>query len=143
MSALRFVPALAFVALLAGPLTAGAQTPPPAPGGSPAPAMHSHHRHHRHSDAFSHALRTVTLTPAQQTQIAAFRAQTKKADVNADPATRKANMAKLHDQILGILTPAQKTQVTTAMQNFSHRRYTEGAVKGSAQPAPTASPSTK
>ncbi len=138
MPALRFVPAFAFIALLAGPLAAGAQTPPPpGPAGSPAPAMSvPHHRHHRHHDAFASALHSVTLTPAQQQQIASFRAQTKKANANADPATRKANTQKLHDQIMGVLTPDQKAQVTAAMQRSASKRYPQG----SAQPGPTASP---
>lgn len=137
MPVLRFVPALAFIALLAGPPAAGAQTPPPGPAASPAPAMssHHHHRHHRHHDAFASALHAVTLTPAQQ-QIAGFCEQTKKADAGADPATRKANAAKLHDRILSVLTPDQKTQLTAAMQRSASKRYPEG----SAQPGPTASP---
>jgi Spy/CpxP family protein refolding chaperone len=136
MPALRFVPAVALIALLAGPLAAGAQTPPPpGPASSPAPATTRHH-HHRHHDAFSRALRGVNLTPAQQQQIAGFRDQTKKANVNADPATRKANETKLHDQIMGVLTPDQKAQVSAQMQAAPHLRYPEGQ----AQPGPTATP---
>ncbi len=138
MSAVRIVPALAFLALLAGPLAAGAQTPPPpGPADSSAPAMTApHHHRHRHHDAFASALRTVTLTPNQQQQIAGFRDQTKKANAGADPDTRKANEQKLHDQIMGVLTPAQKTQVTAVMQRSTSKRYPEG----SAMPGPTASP---
>jgi Spy/CpxP family protein refolding chaperone len=135
MPALRFVPALAFIALLAGPPAAGAQTPLPGPSSSPAPAMH-HHRHHHHHDAFSQALRGVNLTPAQQQQIAGFRDQTKKANATADSATREANNSKLHDQIMSVLTPDQKARVSAQMQAAPHMRYPEGH----AQPAPTATP---
>jgi len=147
MPAPRFVPVLALIALFTSPLAAGAQTPPPAPVASTAPATTPrHHHHHRHCDPFMRALRTVSLTPSQQQQIAGFRDQAKKADANADPATRKATTSKLHDQIMGVLTPAQKTQVTTAMQNDT-RRFTEGKAHpgamqpGAMQPNPAPSPS--
>jgi Spy/CpxP family protein refolding chaperone len=135
MPAPRFITALALVAVFAGPLAAGAQTPPPpAPIGSGAPAMTPHHHHHRHRDPFMRALRTVTLTPAQQKQIAGFRDQAKKSKANADSATRKTNDSKLHDQIMGVLTPDQKTQVTAAMQHDT-RRFPEGAAHpGAMQP---------
>lgn len=146
MPAARFIPVLALVTLFAGPLAAGAQSPPlPAPGSSSAPAIPPHHHRHRHRDPFMRALRTVTLTPAQQQQIATFRDQTQKANANADSATRQANTAKLHDQIMGVLTPDQKTQVTSAIQHDT-RRFTEGTTHpgamrpGVTQPSPAATP---
>jgi hypothetical protein len=155
MPAPRFVPVLALAALFAGPLAAGAQTAPP-PATSAAPAMTTpHHHHRRHRDPFMRALHSVTLTPAQQQQIAGFRDQAKKADTNADPATRKANTSKLHDQIMGVLTSDQKAQVTAAMQHDT-RRFPEGTTHpgtmhpgtmhpgmmqpGTMQPSPAASP---
>lgn len=129
----RFVPMLAFIAALTAPLAAGAQTtPPPAPAASAAPTgSHYVHRHHR--PAFWHALRGLNLTSAQQQQIAGFRDAANKANLNADPATRRANGEKLHDQVMAILTPDQKTQLQAQL----HRRHTMGE---SMQPAPVPSP---
>jgi Spy/CpxP family protein refolding chaperone len=134
MPVVRFAPVLAFIALLAGPLAAGAQTPPPpGPAGSPAPMTGHYHRHHRH-DSLAKALRSVNLTPAQQQQIATFRDQTKKANANADEPTRKANAAKLRDEIMSVLTPDQKAQVTAQMQAAKH------APDAASQPSPAPSP---
>jgi Spy/CpxP family protein refolding chaperone len=123
----RFVPMLALAATLAAPLTAGAQTASPAPAASGAP-MTGHHRHHRQS--LMHALQSLNLTDAQKQQVATFHSQEQQANQNADPDTKRANAAKMREQIMGILTPDQKAQLQAQMQHHA----------GSA-PAPNAVPS--
>jgi len=136
MSVTRFLPVCALIGAFAGPLAAGAQTPPPpAPVSSAAPKAGSHHGHHHHQSLI-HALHSVNLTAAQKQQIATFRQQEKQANLNADPATKKANAGKLRDQIQGILTPDQKTQLSSAM----HRSHTHGP---GAAPSPAMSPGSK
>jgi hypothetical protein len=141
MPVYRCLFSIALLSALAGPLAAGAQTPPPpaAPNAAGAPAPDdtaappaAGHRHRRHP-SFEHALRSVTLTPAQQQQIAGFRDQEKQANLNADPATKRANAAKMRQQIIGILTPDQKTQLTAAM----HRRPQQPPMAPPPGPAPS------
>lgn len=136
MSVFRFFSILAVTAALASPLAAGAQTPPPpapaSPASPPAPGPHRH----RHHESFNRALRAVNLTPAQQQQIAALRDQERKANLNADPATKKANAAKMREQIRALLTPDQQTQLSAAMH-----RAPEPPMNGApAQPNPAPSP---
>ncbi len=58
-----------------------------------------------------HALAKLNLSDAQKQQVAGFRAAQKQADANADPATKRANAAKLHQQVMGVLTRDQATQL--------------------------------
>jgi Spy/CpxP family protein refolding chaperone len=119
MSVVRFLPMFALSAMLVGPLAAGAQTAP-APAASAAPMTGSPHHHRHHHPSFMHALHAVTLTPAQQQQVAAFHDQETKANLNADPAAKKANAQKMREEIMGILTPDQKTQLTAQMHAHNH-----------------------
>jgi Spy/CpxP family protein refolding chaperone len=113
----RMLPALALIVGLTGAVPAVAQTAPATTDmSSPAPAQtvpHQHHHHHRQS--LLHALRAVNMTDAQKQQVAAFHDQEQKANANADAPTRQANAATMRRQIMGILTPDQKAQLTAGM----------------------------
>ena len=145
MSTTRLIPIIALAATLAGSAAAGAQTTTasPAPAASGAPAMgHHHHRHHHQS--LAHALRSLNLTDAQKQQVATFASQERQANTNADPATRHANAGKFHDQVMGILTPDQKTQLQAAMRQ---RHGTNGESRPDSGapvvPNPAASPASR
>ncbi len=108
---------LALIALtLAMPIAASAQAAPvapapPAPATAPSPgAMHQHHR-----SPYMTALRSLTLTPDQQQQIAGFMRDTKAANAGADKETKRANAKKLRAEIAGVLTPDQLTQLHAAL----------------------------
>jgi Spy/CpxP family protein refolding chaperone len=108
------LPILGFISSLTVPAAILAQTTPvpsassaPAAVASPLPTAH----HHRHRPSFMHALRSLNLTPAQQQQVAAFHATEQQANAGANPATKQANAQKMRTQIMGILTPDQKTQL--------------------------------
>lgn len=117
MSTTRLLAAAALAAGLILPGAAFAQTAPLPAGASAAPAVPGAH-HHR--GGLRAALRGLHLSSAQDTQIRQAFAQTRAANRNADPATRKANRAKLRSEIDAILTPAQRAQLQTALQR--HRR---------------------
>jgi Spy/CpxP family protein refolding chaperone len=98
------------VAFLSLPLAASAQSAPAAPAVSaPAPA------HHHHKSRYMHALKQLNLSADQKAQIKGFSQTARTANENADPATKKANMQKLHAQIDGVLTPAQRDQLKAAL----------------------------
>jgi Spy/CpxP family protein refolding chaperone len=110
--------ALALVAAFAFPLAASAQTAP-APGMAPAapaaPAAEGQHRHHRHNP-YLRAMRGLDLSAAQKQQIAtilknARAARAANANKPLDAQTRRANAQALHQQIEGVLTDAQRTQL--------------------------------
>jgi Spy/CpxP family protein refolding chaperone len=122
-SSARFLAAAALAVACALPAVAFAQTAP-APLGSPAPGMH---RHHGHGGGYMRAMRTLGLSAAQNQQIQAAMQQSRQANQNADPATRKANRAKLHAQIEGILTPDQRTRLQAALAQQRQQRRTMGA----------------
>ena len=102
--------ALALLAAFAFPLAASAQTVPvPAPGAAaPAPAAH-HYRHHH--NRYMHAMRGLNLSDAQKQQIAGILKSSRGANKNADPQTRRADARALHQQIEGVLTDAQRSQL--------------------------------
>jgi len=104
----RIFSAAALAALIAVPFVASAQTAPVAP----VPGVHARHGHH----GYMHALRALNLTTDQKSQIAAFRKDTKAANLNADPATKKANGQKLRSEVEGVLTPDQRTQLTNEIK---------------------------
>ncbi len=120
---------LALVMLIAalGPAAASAQSSP-APVASPAAGYHHKHRH----VSFNRALRDLTLTPAQQQQIDGFRAAEQTANMNADQPTKEANARKMHEQIIGVLTPDQKAQLEAALH--------PNRMKPGAMPMPSPSP---
>lgn len=101
MSPSRVLSALVLAAAVAVPLAAQAQS-------APAPVAGARAHHH---NPFMHALRTLGLTDAQKQQIKALAASTKTANENADPATRKANRAKLQADVRALLTPDQQSKL--------------------------------
>jgi Spy/CpxP family protein refolding chaperone len=137
LSSIRFFGIAALAAVLAVPVAALAQQAPPAPM-STAPAQAGMRRHGggHHGGGFRHALQSLNLSAAQKTQIQQAFAQSRGANRNADPATRKANRDKMRTQIEAILTPAQRTQFQTALQQ-ARQRHQRGAW---ASPAPNATP---
>jgi Spy/CpxP family protein refolding chaperone len=58
-----------------------------------------------------HDLKHLGLTSAQQQQAKALHDQVKAANANADRATKAANWRKMRAQLIGILTPAQRSQL--------------------------------
>jgi Spy/CpxP family protein refolding chaperone len=131
----------AFAALLALPVAALAQqapaTPPTAPM-QPGAETPGHHRHGGHHNGFRAALAKLDLSPQQKTQIQQALTQSREANRNADPATRKANRDKLHAQIEAILTPAQRTQLQAGLAQERARHHREGGAWSS--PGPSATP---
>jgi Spy/CpxP family protein refolding chaperone len=93
---------LALTVALASPLAAAAQAAPPVS------AAHHHIR-------YLAALRSVGLTPAQKQQIAGFLQERKAANAGADAPTRHANGRRLRREIIGVLTPEQRTQLRAAI----------------------------
>ncbi len=108
-------PAFALVALLAAlPLAALAQAAPPAPAPAPAPTAGAPVQHHRWR--YMQAVRALTLSPDQKQQIMGFVRDTKAANQGADRPTRHANVKKLRGEIDGVLTPDQRSQVQTQLE---------------------------
>jgi Spy/CpxP family protein refolding chaperone len=132
-SSTRFLAAASLAVAFVLPAAAFAQTAP-GPLGSPMPGMH---RHHGHGSAYMRALHALNLSDAQKAQIKTAMQQSHQAGQNADPATRKANREKLRAQIDGILTPDQRTQLHTAMQQ-QRATHTHTRTRGGV-PNPTAS----
>jgi Spy/CpxP family protein refolding chaperone len=115
VSLARFITGAALVAALAAPVAASAQM---------APQQHDgwHHHWHRrpHRNAYVHALRTVGLTDAQKKQIRIAFQQMR----DADRAAMRANAQKLRSQIQAVLTPAQRTELTTTLaRERAHRHH--------------------
>ena len=67
-----------------------------------------------------HALRSLNLSDAQRAQIRDTVRQTRTANQNADPQTRRSNMQAMRQQVEAILTPAQRAQFHAAMQRHHH-----------------------
>jgi Spy/CpxP family protein refolding chaperone len=80
-----------------------------------------------------HALRTLNLTDAQKTQIKSAMQQTRTANENADPQTRKANLEQLRSQINSVLTPDQRAQLQAELQK---EREDAANASGGAAPPP-------
>jgi Spy/CpxP family protein refolding chaperone len=141
LSSIHFFRIAALAAALAIPAAALAQQAPPAPApGAPAgmPGQPGMHRHGGHGGGFRHALQSLNLSAAQKTQVQQVLAQSRGANRNADPATRKANREKVRSQIEAILTPAQRAQFQTALQQARQRHQRQGGAWAS--PAPNATP---
>jgi Spy/CpxP family protein refolding chaperone len=135
-SSTRFLAAASLAVAFVLPAAAFAQTAP-APLASPMPGMHGHHGHH--GSAYMRALHALNLSDAQKAQIKTAMQQSHQAGQNADPATRKADREKLRAQIDGILTPDQRTQLHTAMQQQrATHTHTHTRTRGGV-PNPTAS----
>jgi Spy/CpxP family protein refolding chaperone len=125
--------ALALLAAFALPLAASAQTVP-APGASaPAATAHHHHRRHHHNRYFR-AMSGLGLSAAQKQQIAGILKTARGANKNADPQTRRANARALHQQVEGVLTDSQRSQLHAKLaQDRGHGAKPNG-------PAPQAPP---
>jgi Spy/CpxP family protein refolding chaperone len=137
VSLIRFISGVALVSALAVPALALAQQAPPPGAPAPAASAEPHHHGHGHHSAYMRALRSLNLSDAQKQQIKAAFQQSRQANQNADPATRKANGQKLRAQIDNILTPAQRTQLQTTLQQ--ERKEHHGPGMG-ASPAPSPAP---
>jgi Spy/CpxP family protein refolding chaperone len=130
VSPIRFITAAAVAASLALPLAAAAQQAPPPPAapaaaGAPAP---------RHGAHYMRALRSLNLTDAQKAQIKTAMQQTRQANENADPQTRKTNLEQLRAQINSVLTPDQRAQLQAELQK--EREDAANAPAGGAAPPP-------
>jgi ABC-type uncharacterized transport system substrate-binding protein len=98
---MRLADSLARACALALALSPGAAFAAPTPT-----AAHPHY--------FTRAVNTVTLTPEQQHSVAAFTARYRAAHPDSAPHDQKAEDA-FHQQILSVLTPAQRTRVQDAL----------------------------
>jgi Spy/CpxP family protein refolding chaperone len=136
MPSFRLIAATALAAAVLFPALASAQTLPP-PGAAGAPAAGA--RHHGHRGAVRAALSRVNLSTTQQQQISAAFAAARQANRNADPATRKANRQALRTRIDSILTPTQRVQFQTALQQ-ERLRHRGGRRPRPTQPAPLPTP---
>ena len=58
-----------------------------------------------------HAMRGLGLSDAQKQQIAGILKSARGENKNADPQTRRANITALHQQIEGVLTDSQRSQL--------------------------------
>jgi Spy/CpxP family protein refolding chaperone len=125
--------ALALLAAFALPLAASAQTVPAPGAAAPAATAHHHHRRHHHNRYFR-AMRGLGLSAAQKQQIAGIMKSSHGANKTADPQTRRANMQALHQQIEGVLTDSQRSQL--------HAKLAQGRGHGVKPngPAPQAPP---
>jgi Spy/CpxP family protein refolding chaperone len=128
-------PILAGAALLALalPLAVSAQTTPVAPATTTTAGEHRHHG----GGLNRRALQGITLSDSQKSQIAQLRAAYKTAHPKGstpDPAARKA----LRDQMLGILTPDQRTQYEANMKTLreNHKNAGNGPFAPNASPTP-------
>jgi Spy/CpxP family protein refolding chaperone len=137
VSLTRFISGVALVSALAVPALALAQQAPPPGAPAPAASAAPHHHGHRHHSAYMRALRSLNLSDAQKQQIKAAFQQSRQANQNADPATHKANSEKLHAQIDGILTPAQRTQLQTTLKQERNQQKRPGM---GVSPAPSPIP---
>jgi Spy/CpxP family protein refolding chaperone len=127
----RHLALVAAVAAFAFPLAAAAQSAPAAPPAPPAAAPVNPAppapAHHHHAHRLMAALQQLNLTDDQKQRIAAEFKAMRSANVNADPATRKANAKQLRSQIRAILTPDQQAQLKANLK----------AQRAAAPPAPT------
>jgi Spy/CpxP family protein refolding chaperone len=130
VSPIRFIAAAAVAASFALPLAVSAQQAPP-PATAPAPPASAPHRGGAH---FMRALRSLNLSDAQKTQIKTAMQQTRQANENADPQTRKANLEQLRSQITSVLTPDQRAQLQAELQK--EREDAANAPAGGAPPPP-------
>lgn len=111
----RFVAALSVAAMLVAPAAAFAQA---APGAVPSPGAAAPAHKHYHGSPYLHALRSLDLSDSQRQQIRSLmQAARSSAAATTDRATRRANAQKLRAQIDQVLTPAQRTQLQSALQN--------------------------
>jgi Spy/CpxP family protein refolding chaperone len=118
----HYLGALALAAAFALPLAASAQTAPAPGAAAPAATAHHHHRRHHHHNRYMHAMRGLGLSAAQKQQIAGIMKSSHGANKSADPQTRRANAKALHQQIEGVLTDSQRSQL--------HAKLAQGRPRG-------------
>ncbi len=109
--------------------SAQTQAAPPAAPPAGAPAPHGGHAHMRQM------LQQLNLSDSQKQQIQSIMTSTRQKNQNADKDTRHANMRAAMDQINGVLTPAQRTQLQSEMQ--AARAQRAAGQQGAPQPAPS------
>jgi Spy/CpxP family protein refolding chaperone len=110
MNTTRIAALLLCAAAIGTPLALRAQTQPVAqtlPAGT---------AEHHHGNPLMKALKTLSLTPAQQQQISGFVAASKQANVDASTDERRANRKKLREEIMGVLTPGQQAKLKATLQ---------------------------
>ena len=113
---MKFAP-LALAALVAGlPLASLAQSVPSPTPVVTAPAAQGEHRHGGHGHLMK-MLPELNLTADQQSKVDGYVAAAKTANKNTTvPEARHTNQKALRDQIMGVLTPDQKTQLEAKMK---------------------------
>jgi Spy/CpxP family protein refolding chaperone len=103
--------ALALLAAFALPLTASAQTFPNPGSAGPAPSAQQHSRqgpgHHHRRDPYMHAMRGLGLSSAQHQQILGI---------------MKSSRVAMRQQIDGVLTPDQRTQLHAKLAQARHMK---------------------
>jgi Spy/CpxP family protein refolding chaperone len=115
VSLLRLTGIAALLAVLAVPAAAFAQQAPPVPVATAMPGAPNAVPHRHRRNRLRTALAGLNLSAAQKSQIDQAFAQTREANRNADPATRKANRTQLRSRIDAILTPEQRAQLNSAL----------------------------
>jgi Spy/CpxP family protein refolding chaperone len=96
------------------PVTVFAQQQPPAPTQSAAPHHHGHH------GGMMRAMRNLNLSDQQRTQIRQIVSQYRAAHPKGSPRDPQAAKA-MRQQVMNVLTPAQRTQFQQNVQQMRAR----------------------
>jgi Spy/CpxP family protein refolding chaperone len=124
----RLIRSLAICAVAVGlPLAVLAQVIPNQNNNAPVPAVQGSEHHHG-GGAYMRALRSVNLSDGQKLRIASITQsyRQKNQDQNLDQTGRRANMKLMRADILNVLTPAQRTQLQTQMQQMRQQNQQPG-----------------
>ncbi|HEY8313498.1 MAG TPA: hypothetical protein VIG51_04925 [Candidatus Baltobacteraceae bacterium] len=119
----------AFGLALAVPAAAFAQVAPAPPAAQTAPAGSRHHGGHHHR-GWMRAMRGITLSTQQKTQLKAIRTSYRQAHPKGSARDPQA-MQQMRTQMLNVLTPAQRTQY---QQNLQQQRQERPATAPSPNP---------
>jgi Spy/CpxP family protein refolding chaperone len=106
------------------------------PGAANNPSTSEQAEHHGHHHGMFGMLQTLGLSQAQQTQIKTLMTNYKTAHPEGspkDPAARK----QLRDQILAVLTPAQKTKLDAQIKAWRSQHPERSESSESPSPGPT------
>ncbi|MDQ2681581.1 MAG: hypothetical protein M3Y21_11285 [Candidatus Eremiobacteraeota bacterium] len=123
---------IAFSATLALPLVALADGS--APGTTTSVTAQHPHRHHR--NPFMSALHSVNLTADQKTQMKSLMTTYKQSHPKGS-APDRAGRKQLHDSMVNLLTPAQRTQFDQKLQVMrSKHKQMPGGLTPQATPTP-------
>ena len=114
----RLIRGLALVAFAAGlPVAASAQVIPQPPANGPAGAQQgTPHRHH--GNPYMRALRSLNLSDSQKSQLRSIMQSYRQKNQGVDRTTRRASMRQMRSDIMNVLTPSQRTQLQTRMQQM-------------------------